>query len=80
VKWLRPFRRITDKLRKGAHKGIEVLMEIFENKSDDLEIIRLKFNAMVEILYQAGLGIYQTNKGRAGIYFDLSHRGRHRGV
>jgi len=55
-------------------------MEIFENKSDDLEIIRLKFNAMVEILYQAGLGIYQTNKGRAGIYFDLSHRGRHRGV
>ncbi|MGM0383894.1 MAG: hypothetical protein ACQEQO_10435 [Thermodesulfobacteriota bacterium] len=55
-------------------------MEIFENKSNDPEIIRLKFNAMVEILYQAGLSIYQTNKGRAGIYFDLSHRGRQRGV
>jgi hypothetical protein len=45
-----------EKLQEGAHKGIEVLMEILEDERTDPEIMKLKSHAAVEILDRAGYG------------------------
>jgi phage terminase small subunit len=64
---------MTEKLQEGAHKGIEALIEILEDKRNDPEIMRLKSNAAVEILDRAGYGpIKHVNVQQASISTHLT--------
>lgn len=53
---------IPEKLQEGAHKGIEALIEIIDDKRNDPEIMKLKSNAAVEILDRAGYGAIKQVK------------------
>ena len=64
---------IPEKLQEGAHKGIEALIEILEDKRSDPEIIKLKSNAAVEILDRAGYGpIKQVDVKQASVSYQLT--------
>ncbi len=51
-----------EKLQEAAHKGIDALIEILEDKRIDPEIIKLKSNAAIEILDRAGYGVVKQVK------------------
>ena len=47
---------IPEKIQKGAHKSIEVLKDILEDKRTDPNITRVKANVALDILDRAGYG------------------------
>jgi len=47
---------IPEKLREGAIKGVQVLLDILEDKRSDAEMLKLKANAATELLGRAGYG------------------------
>ena len=47
---------VTEKLRNGAHRGLEVLLQILEDPSTQIEMIKLKANVALELLSRAGYG------------------------
>ena len=62
-----------EKLQEGAHRGIEVLIEILDDERNDPEIMRLRSNAAVEILDRAGYGpIKHVNIQQASISTHLT--------
>ena len=64
---------MTEKLQEGAHKGIEALIEILEDKRNDPEIMRLKSNVAVEILDRTGYGsIKQVDVKQESISYQLT--------
>ena len=64
---------IPEKLQEGAHKGIEALIEILEDKRNDPEIMRLKSNVAVEILDRTGYGpIKQVDVKQESISYQLT--------
>jgi len=64
---------IPEKLQEGAHKGIEALIEILEDKRNDPEIMRLKSNVAVEILDRIGYGpIKQVDVKQASVSTQLT--------
>jgi hypothetical protein len=68
-----PVPGIPEKLQEGAHKGIDALIEIIEDKRDDPEILKLKSNAAIEILNRAGYGpIKQVQVQQESSSFQLT--------
>jgi len=64
---------MTEKLQEGAHKGIEALIEILEDKRNDPEIMKLKSNAAMEILDRAGYGpIKQVDVKQESVSYQLT--------
>jgi hypothetical protein len=64
---------IPEKLQEGAHKGIEALIEILEDKRNDPEIMKLKSHVAVEILDRTGYGpIKQVDVKQESVSYQLT--------
>jgi hypothetical protein len=47
---------VPEKLREGALRGVQVLLDILDDKRSDTDVLKLKANAATELLDRAGHG------------------------
>ena len=64
---------IPEKLQEGAHKRIEALIKILEDKRNDPDMMKLKSHVAVEILDRVGYGpIKQVQVEQAFVSYQLT--------